>query len=77
MGFIELYKGILRYETAVYPTMPNFIYLYLLYMVYFHFSIQQTPFLSAGNMSSSRLFTLNYFNIFRCKGSFSAAYVFI
>ena len=26
MGFIEVYRGILRYETGIYPTIPNFIY---------------------------------------------------
>ena len=26
MGFIEAYRGILRYETGIYPTIPNFIY---------------------------------------------------
>ena len=25
MGFIEVYRGILRYETGIYPTIPNFI----------------------------------------------------
>ena len=26
MGYIEDYEGILRYEKFVYPTIPNFIY---------------------------------------------------
>ena len=26
MGFIEVYRGILRYETGIYPTIPNFIF---------------------------------------------------
>ena len=25
MGFIEVYRGILRYETGIYPTIPSFI----------------------------------------------------
>lgn len=28
MGFIEVYRGILRYETGIYPTIPNFILLF-------------------------------------------------
>lgn len=28
MGFIELYKGILRYETGILPTIPNFIWIH-------------------------------------------------
>ena len=27
MGYIEVYRGILRYETGIYPTIPSFIYL--------------------------------------------------
>ena len=27
LGYIEVYKGILRYETGIYPTIPNFIML--------------------------------------------------
>lgn len=26
MGYIEVYRGILRYETGIYPTIPNFIF---------------------------------------------------
>ena len=29
MGNIELYEGVLRYEKADYPPIPNFIYLYI------------------------------------------------
>ena len=25
LGYIEVYKGILRYETGIYPTIPSFI----------------------------------------------------
>ena len=25
LGYIEVYRGILRYETGIYPTIPNFI----------------------------------------------------
>ena len=26
LGYIEVYRGILRYETGIYPTIPNFIF---------------------------------------------------
>ena len=29
MGFIEVYRGILRYETGIYPTIPSFIASYI------------------------------------------------
>ena len=41
MGYIEVYEGILRYETGIYPTIPSFIYakLLLLYFAVFQLSI--------------------------------------
>ena len=41
MGFIEVYRGILRYETGIYPTIPNFIYS--------HFSFISNGFLNWGD----------------------------
>ena len=26
MGFIEVYRGVLRYENGIYPTIPSFMY---------------------------------------------------
>ena len=37
MGFIEVYRGILRYETGIYPTIPNFM-LNLPYLISIFFS---------------------------------------
>ena len=28
MGFIEVYRGVLRYENGIYPTIPSFMYVY-------------------------------------------------
>ena len=41
MGYIEVYEGILRYETGIYPTIPNFIYS--------HFSFISNGFLNWGD----------------------------
>lgn len=37
MGNIELYEGVLRYEKADYPPIPNFIYIHSPYLLSFRF----------------------------------------
>lgn len=46
MGFIEVYRGILRYETGIYPTIPNFIYVH---------SPLKNPFICKGRRMASWL----------------------
>ena len=43
MGFIEVYRGVLRYENGIYPTIPNFIVNYISF-VWDDFSDQKTHF---------------------------------
>ena len=39
MGFVEVYRGILRYETGIYPTIPSFIAVCISFRIVFRIAV--------------------------------------
>ena len=56
MGYIEVYRGILRYETGIYPTIPNFIYAPLSALYFFRNVHTKTLYSSTKGENMQQLF---------------------
>ena len=81
MGFIEVYRGILRYETGIYPTIPNFIIRKtpLFAMDFWILTVCSTPFLLHFDFFAERQGELQQNKICRNKHNtlaYSIAYHF-